>query len=223
MIEMKKHMFTTNTFRHYYDQMDMEEQVKVVADLQDLIDQLKEASPLDRGTIIHDYIDELTPTELNPAERSPCRDKCTFCCHFHVDASMDEVDLILDYCKENKITFSMKKLREQTKYGLNTWRGDPCVFLKDGSCSIYPVRPSTCRSYYHGGPDNSDCEKGVLNLQGKGEPIESPRLASWKIEFLTVALWNVYPPDRKNVGTLPRLIMDRIKSNKKENRKRKKK
>lgn len=37
----------------------------------------------------------------------------------------------------------------------------PCVFLKDGRCSIYSVRPFECRVSWHG---NEDCVKGLRKL-----------------------------------------------------------
>lgn len=80
-----------------------------------------------------------------------CKKGCHFCCRINVDISEPEAILISEYCKENGIDIPKDRLEEQLKYG---WReiaateAGWCVFLKEGNCSIYPVRPAACRAYH---------------------------------------------------------------------------
>jgi Fe-S-cluster containining protein len=80
-----------------------------------------------------------------------CSKGCHFCCRQNVHTFPAEAQVIAAYCKEKEIEIPKDYLTEQLKYG---WRELAktevgwCVFLKNGECSIYPVRPSACRSYF---------------------------------------------------------------------------
>ncbi len=80
-----------------------------------------------------------------------CRKGCHFCCRQNVHAYRAEAAVIAAYCQEKGIDISKDYLTEQLKYG---WRELAktevgwCVFLRNGECSIYPVRPISCRGYF---------------------------------------------------------------------------
>jgi Fe-S-cluster containining protein len=80
-----------------------------------------------------------------------CSKGCHFCCRQNVHTFRAEAEVIAAYCKDKGIEIPKDYLTEQLKYG---WRELAktevgwCVFLKNGECSIYPVRPSACRSYF---------------------------------------------------------------------------
>jgi len=80
-----------------------------------------------------------------------CSKGCNFCCRVNVDALPAEALAIEEYCRRHKIDISKQYLKEQLKYGkreLATSSVAKCVFLKDGCCSVYPVRPIACRNYF---------------------------------------------------------------------------
>lgn len=84
-----------------------------------------------------------------------CKKGCHFCCRQSVTIFKIEAEVIAEYCKEHDISIPKNYLEEQLKHG---WREVAvtevgwCTFLKEGKCSIYPVRPLACRKYYVGTP-----------------------------------------------------------------------
>ncbi len=103
-----------------------------------------------------------------------CEKGCAYCCTQSVTITSVESREILNFIYNNKRL--CKKYREQklviienepvkplmttnqfATYYLNqnlpeneakeTWNFKPCIFLKEDSCSIYPVRPFGCRSF----------------------------------------------------------------------------
>lgn len=87
-----------------------------------------------------------------------CRAGCTWCCHFSVDVRAVEVFGILDFVER---TFTAEdKARVYAEIRANAVALDQldefermrrnvrCPFLREGRCSIYPVRPQTCRNYH---------------------------------------------------------------------------
>jgi Fe-S-cluster containining protein len=87
-----------------------------------------------------------------------CRVGCTWCCHFSVDVRAIEVFSILDFVER---TFTREeKARVDAEARVNSAalrnldelermrRNVKCPFLSDGRCTIYPVRPQTCRNYH---------------------------------------------------------------------------
>jgi Fe-S-cluster containining protein len=87
-----------------------------------------------------------------------CRAGCTWCCHFSVDVRAVEVFGILDFVER---TFTVEeKARVYAEIRANSValdnldefermrRNVKCPFLKEGRCSIYSVRPQTCRNYH---------------------------------------------------------------------------
>jgi len=87
-----------------------------------------------------------------------CRAGCTWCCHFSVDVRAVEVFGILDFVErsftaEEKArvyagirahSMALKNLDEVERMQRNV----KCPFLSDGRCTIYAVRPQTCRNYH---------------------------------------------------------------------------
>jgi len=84
-----------------------------------------------------------------------CKKGCYLCCRQNVTIWDAEASVIVAYCKEHDIKIPRAYLEEQLKHG---WREVAktdigwCTFLKDGVCSIYPVRPLACRKYFVASP-----------------------------------------------------------------------
>lgn len=94
-----------------------------------------------------------------------CKKGCAFCCHIRVSATPLEADAIVKYCKANNIPINTDRLKEQEKLGTEEYMFSPhkkCVFLTDDNlCSIYPVRPMACRTYFVTN-DPADCNTDSL-------------------------------------------------------------
>ncbi len=87
-----------------------------------------------------------------------CRDGCAWCCHFSVDVRAVEVFVILDHIERHFTPERRALLRAEITRNADRFAGEdddarltrtePCPFLAGGRCSIYPVRPQTCRNYH---------------------------------------------------------------------------
>jgi Fe-S-cluster containining protein len=84
-------------------------------------------------------------------ENISCKKGCHLCCRQNVDISPQEGQVIAEYCEEHDIDIPKDRLEEQLTYGvpeIAATNAGWCIFLKNGECSIYPVRPVACRNYY---------------------------------------------------------------------------
>jgi len=53
----------------------------------------------------------------------------------------------LPTCTTNGLAACYLEEKESPPEGEELWVYEPCVFLEDGHCTIYPVRPFSCRSF----------------------------------------------------------------------------
>lgn len=80
-----------------------------------------------------------------------CKRGCSFCCHQNVEITEDEGAVIAEHCKNENITISKEYLHGQLKFSeldIAFQENSACVFLTNGECSIYDVRPLICRKYF---------------------------------------------------------------------------
>lgn len=102
---------------------------------------------------IHDTVDQATNENIEKSEHTvSCSKGCSFCCFQRVDISDDEATLILAYTKEIGFEIDYELLERQAEakdekeFNALRPRHRRCVFLnKEGECSIYEHRPSSCR------------------------------------------------------------------------------
>lgn len=139
-----------------------------------------------------------------------CRAGCTWCCHFSVDVRAVEVFGIVDfvertftadekarvYAEIRANSAALEKLDEFERMKRNV----KCPFLREGRCSIYSVRPQTCRNYHatsavgcqqsYEDPDNLDIdpEFAPLVYQASGAHVDAVTAAMRKAGYDT----NVY-------------------------------
>jgi Fe-S-cluster containining protein len=77
-----------------------------------------------------------------------CAPGCFFCCYLPVDVLALEAFHIAVHLKQTRspgeLAEVVYRLGAHSQHGLGT---RPCVFLVDGRCSIYEVRPMVCRGY----------------------------------------------------------------------------
>ncbi len=110
------------------------------------------ASGVDRATVLHRLVDR----ELAPAAQFPitCRKGCTGCCHYEVEVTVDEAEILADLVRAGYV-IDKGRLRRQASRERKSpeWMqfGHPdnrCVFLgDDGGCGIYEQRPAICRKH----------------------------------------------------------------------------
>jgi Fe-S-cluster containining protein len=139
-----------------------------------------------------------------------CRAGCSWCCHFSVDVRAVEVFGIVDFVER---TFTAdEKARVYAEIRANSAalenldefermkRNVKCPFLREGRCSIYSVRPQTCRNYHatsavgcqqsYENPDNLDIdpEFAPLVYQAGGAHVDAVTAAMREAGYDT----NVY-------------------------------
>jgi Fe-S-cluster containining protein len=89
--------------------------------------------------------------------KTTCVKGCNNCCMLFATCTLPEGILIAEVLLQKPdwraIVPRLKKAAEEFCFegvGAHTYLNKkiPCVFLQDGLCSIYEIRPSTCRYYY---------------------------------------------------------------------------
>jgi Fe-S-cluster containining protein len=86
-----------------------------------------------------------------------CQEGCAWCCYKVVGTAAPEVLRIADYLRGMLSASDLEALRarilrleeERRQLAHDRWavRRLPCPLLVEGRCSVYPVRPLTCRGY----------------------------------------------------------------------------
>lgn len=111
-----------------------------------------------------------------------CRAGCAACCTQSVTMTTAEGKAILAFlaergrrlpplpdtsgralpvCTTNGLAACCLAGREPPPEPESPWFYEPCVFLKDGRCTVYPVRPFGCRSF---GSTSCCAEQGVAEV-----------------------------------------------------------
>ena len=114
-----------------------------------------------------EYFDRLnSQTIANASIRLACREGCSLCCWLRVDVFAHEVFLIAQYIHAHftatetaellsRLTSHSAKVLPLTPYEHAT-QNIPCPLLREGRCSVYSVRPQSCRR--HHSQDFSACQ-----------------------------------------------------------------
>lgn len=105
----------------------------------------------------------------NASESLACKAGCDYCCSYTIGAFPVEVFRIIDHIRtsfdQQKLkgisaeiearAKILKPLSKDERLSLNK----PCVFLENGQCGIYEVRPATCRN--HHALDVEKCKQSI--------------------------------------------------------------
>lgn len=93
-----------------------------------------------------------------------CRRGCSWCCHQQVLVMPAEMLLVADYIEKNfdnetRAIILQKTVDKDEKVKLLApekvlQAKIPCPLLRDGACSVYPVRPMACRIYLSANVDS---------------------------------------------------------------------
>lgn len=167
--------------------------------------------PLSRAKSVHKEVDYFIAELLEDPivkKNIQCKKSCTYCCHTQVSVTSDEVELMKMRLDEG-LVIDLDRLKLQSLvsespsdfYKLD-YEDRKCVFLNDsGSCQIYEDRPSVCRSNYSiSPPSQCSTEDGLEKKQRL--------LLTEKADMAIMAAFST----SKKVGTLPRLLYERLVS-----------
>lgn len=128
-----------------------------------------------------------------------CKSKCSYCCHTYVKITEDEAQVIKNHCKHYNIPINLDVIKKQSNYCFENWPIDKdlskCVFLNDiGECSIYSMRPMSCRKYYvKSKPELCDTSTGKHKVQ---------ILFNIEAELFVAGIFNVC-----NIDSIPRQLL----------------
>ena len=120
---------------------------------------------------------EKTIAEFAAAADIQCRAGCSFCCHQNTDVTIPEALLVALQLGDEKdprraailaAADAFRDLDDEARIAT----GMPCPLLVDKRCSVYDMRPITCRSLTS--PDAARCQAAMQSLEaGQGpQPIE---------------------------------------------------
>jgi Fe-S-cluster containining protein len=118
-----------------------------------------------------------------PAGSVACRAGCDHCCHQVVGVTPPEALAIVEYLKQTLSKDELEQLRQHVARSFERARGlssserfspeHACVFLRAGSCSVYDVRPLSCRGM--NSLDAGECESRLRDPQARTEFLASGR------------------------------------------------
>ena len=144
-------------------------------------------------------------SEHPPLPRLACQVGCAWCCHKLVGTTAPEVFRIADYLQKHLTPQELQTMidqiiqRDEQRKGLREDRWSaarlPCSLLVDNRCSIYAVRPLTCRGF--NSSDARQCERWVRMQERVEIPIYEPqhRLATFVLDGLRAGLSESGLPD----------------------------
>jgi Fe-S-cluster containining protein len=91
-------------------------------------------------------------------ETIACARGCGFCCSFRVAVRADEVFLLVDHLRATREAEAVDRIRQRVvdvaaRFSRMTAErrmrtNAACALLEDGACSVYDVRPHTCRAHH---------------------------------------------------------------------------
>ncbi|HET9931856.1 MAG TPA: YkgJ family cysteine cluster protein [Polyangiaceae bacterium] len=101
-----------------------------------------------------------------PAGALACKAGCDHCCYQVVGVTAAEVLTIFEHLQRTRSAEERERIRARARQSYERGRGlssaerfspeHPCVFLEGGACSIYEVRPLSCRGM--NSLDAAECE-----------------------------------------------------------------
>lgn len=120
----------------------------------------------ERAIALHLMLDK----ELKAASHLPlsCAKGCTACCHYEVEITQDEADLLHELVTEgfpvdrHRLEVQAARERKSPEWEKFFNPENRCVFLDaDGACGIYEHRPSICRKHIVTSPPESCSQSGA--------------------------------------------------------------
>jgi Fe-S-cluster containining protein len=127
-----------------------------------------------------------------------CAEGCAWCCHKVVGCAPPEVLRIVAYLQEHlsaeeientcKRIIEVDEQRRDLKHDSWASKRLACPLLVDERCSVYPVRPLTCRGF--NSTDARQCELSASRREPVEVPIHTPshRLATFVLDGMRAGL-----------------------------------
>jgi len=137
-------------------------------------------------------------TAISPPPLLACREGCDWCCYMRVGTSAAEVLRIAAYLRQTQSAEQLQATRDRVaqladrrRELKSNQRADsrlPCALLVDHRCSVYPVRPLTCRGC--NSTDAQRCEQFVQQPDRVVVPDYKPqlRLSTFVLDGLRAGL-----------------------------------
>jgi Fe-S-cluster containining protein len=133
-----------------------------------------------------------------PRAPSACQAGCAWCCYKLVGTAAPEVLRIISYLRDRSTPQEWEALGQRVRHGAEQRRGLSAAQLRRGAwscpllvgdrCSVYPVRPLTCRGY--NSSDALRCERSLEPNSGVEVPVYAPqqRLTTFVLDGLRAGL-----------------------------------
>jgi len=145
-----------------------------------------------RGRMFYKTIHEDTDKAIEDAlktytktEKVSCRRGCSHCCYMFVDVFPHEAVALANKVKKgqyyNKEEFELQKDKTTPQEYVDDPR--PCIFLKEGECSVYADRPMTCRKYFVVNDSPDLCEI----IPGESNQVQNPLMYEAEVIYSAVA------------------------------------
>ncbi|WP_159876968.1 MULTISPECIES: YkgJ family cysteine cluster protein [Aquitalea] len=100
---------------------------------------------------LHAGIDKIVMQAEQRGQAPACQAACNSCCYLRVEASQAEVLLIARHLRQGTLP-QLQEIRQRLLQRQQHMQAATaplarlaCAFLQDGLCSIYPLRPASCR------------------------------------------------------------------------------
>jgi len=133
-----------------------------------------------------------------PRPPAACQEGCAWCCRKAVGTAVPEVERIVHHLhthasSEQRLALQARvaeRVEERRALKHDRWAASrlPCVFLDHERCSIYSVRPLTCRGFTSS--DARACEQSYRQRARVTIPIDEPqvRIATFVLDGLRAGL-----------------------------------
>lgn len=105
-----------------------------------------------------------------PPQPLACGPGCDFCCYNQVRATLPEIITLVMFLKKTRTALELKMLTRDIQShtmrirglaDLDIPRDLPCIFLRNGTCSVYQARPFACRGWH--ALNREDCRLAFEN------------------------------------------------------------
>lgn len=99
---------------------------------------------------LHAGIDKTVADAMQRGQQPDCRAGCDSCCHLRVELGQAEALRIARHLRQGPVP-ALQQLRQRLQQRLALQSAATpglrlaCAFLQDGLCSIYALRPASCR------------------------------------------------------------------------------
>lgn len=152
----------------------------------------------------YELIDEVLAEIKKKDTRFSCKRGCHACCRINVDISEAEAIVIADYCQEHDIQIPKGYLQKQLEYdemAVSRSSVASCIFLKEGECSIYAVRPAACRIYHVASPPEM-CD--VVKFPPSKFKV---RVIVWHLPELEISAFYATVDEKDKFGRMPQMLL----------------